>query len=416
VRLIAYVVVGAVVLFEALIVGWAVSWLIRSRGATVRDRLHKALLKRVNQLAPEVVLYHSGLEDTAYQVNMWLTTVERLNRPALIVMRERECFAELAKTSTPVVCIPDPVDFMTFTLPSVRVALYTANVGKTIHMLREPGVRHIFIGHGDSDKSASSNPFSKVYSEIWVAGQGGRDRYARAGVGIHDDDIVEVGRPQLEGIARATGPIGQGELTVLYAPTWEGWTNDPAHTSLVRTGPALVAKLTAMPNVRVVYKPHPLTGSVSPDAERADLSIRSMIARAGGRHATVLAGGPTLYECFNDSDVLIADISSVLSDYIASEKPYIVPNLTGLDDVTFRDKFRSAGEAYLLDPDAAHLESIIDTVRADDPLATARRELKLYLIGPSDPDAMTRFAQAVDHAYDSAVSYMPVRVAAGAQQ
>ena len=70
------------------------------------------------------------------------------------------------------VCIPDPVDFMTFTLPDVRVAMYTANVGKTIHMLREPGVQHVFIGHGDSDKTASFNPFSKVYSEIWVAGAG----------------------------------------------------------------------------------------------------------------------------------------------------------------------------------------------------------------------------------------------------
>jgi hypothetical protein len=416
VRLLAYLVVGAVILFEIGIVGWAVGWLIRSRGTTVRDRLHKAVLKRVNALAPEVVLYHSGLDDTAYQVNMWLSTVERLNRPALIVMRERECFAELDKTSTPVVCIPDAVDFMTFTLPSVRVALYTANVGKTIHMLREPGVRHIFIGHGDSDKSASSNPFSKVYSEIWVAGKGGRDRYARAGVGIHDDDIVEVGRPQLEGIDLASGPIGDRELTVLYAPTWEGWTNDPAHTSLVRTGPGLVTKLSSLPGVRVVYKPHPLTGSVSPDAGKADLAIRSIIARAGGRHATVPPGGATLYDCFNDSDLLIADISSVLSDYIASEKPYVVPNLTGLDDAAFRDKFRSAGEAYLLDPGAEQIGAILDTVRSDDPLATARRELKLYLIGTSDPDAMTRFAEAVDRAYDSAVGYLPVRIAAGAQQ
>jgi CDP-glycerol glycerophosphotransferase (TagB/SpsB family) len=283
-------------------------------------------------------------------------------------------------------------------------------------MLREPGVRHIFIGHGDSDKSASSNPFSKVYSEIWVAGKGGRDRYARAGVGIHDDDIVEVGRPQLEGIEVASGPIGDRELTVLYAPTWEGWTNDPAHTSLMRTGPALVTKLTAMPNVRVIYKPHPLTGSVSVDAGTADLAIRSAIARSGGRHATVLAGGATLYDCFNDSDLLIADISSVLSDYIASEKPYVVPNLTGLDEAAFRDKFRSAGEAYLLDPAAEQIAAILDTVRAGDPLAAARRELKLYLIGASEPDAMTRFAQAVDNAYDMAVSYSPIRIAAGAQQ
>jgi hypothetical protein len=345
---------------------------------------------------------------------MWLSTIDRLKRPSLIVLRERDLLAQLGPTTTPVVCIPDAVDFMSFTLSSVRVALYTANVGKTIHMLREPGVRHIFIGHGDSDKSASSNPFSKVYSEIWVAGTGGRDRYARAAAGIRDEDIIEVGRPQLEGIEVGDGSVGDRELTVLYAPTWEGWTNDPAHTSLVRTGPALVERLAGLGNVRVLYKPHPLTGTVSAAATQADAAIRETLARAGGGHRTISMRGPTLYECFNDSDVLIADISSVLSDYIASEKPYVVPNLTTLDEAEFRDKFRSAGEAYLLDPDGERIGAILDLVRDTDPLAPSRRVLKHYLIGTSDPDAMSRFAAAVDAAYAAAVAMVPKRVAAGA--
>jgi hypothetical protein len=294
--------------------------------------------------------------------------------------------------------------------------MYTANVGKTIHMLREPGVRHIFIGHGDSDKAASSNPFSKVYTEIWVAGQGGRDRYSRAGVGIHDDDIVEVGRPQLGGITPAQpGLIGDRMLTVLYAPTWEGWTGDPAHTSLVRTGPALVERLIGMPNIRLVYKPHPLTGSVSIDAGKADLAIRATIARAGGLHATIVGASPSLYDCFNDADVLIADISSVLSDFIASEKPYVVPNLTGLSEDEFKDKFPSAGEAYLLDPGAERIEATLDLIRNEDTLAAARAQLKVYLLGPSKPDAFTRFEAAVDNAYQTAVRLVPTRIAAGAE-
>jgi hypothetical protein len=412
--LIGYVVVALVLGFESVAVGWAVGWLWRSRGAAVRGSLLRQVLKKVNANGPEVMLYHSGTEDTAYQVNMWLSAVERLDRPALIVVRERDCFASLGKTSTPAVCIPDAVDFMTFTLPSIRVALYTANVGKTIHMLREPGVRHVFIGHGDSDKSASSNPFSKVYSEIWVAGEGGRDRYARAAVGIRDEDIVEVGRPQLEGIELGQPSMAGRELTVLYAPTWEGWTNDPAHTSLVRTGPGLVERLIGLGNVRVIYKPHPLTGTVSVDAARADAAIRASIARAGRGHETVPVTGRSLYACFNDSDVLIADISSVLSDYIASEKPYVVPNLTGLDESVFRDRFRSAGEAYLLDPAGERIGAILDLIRDSDPLAAARRELKRYLLGPSEPDAMTRFAAAVDAAYAAAVAMVPTRIAAGA--
>ncbi|HVS67280.1 MAG TPA: CDP-glycerol glycerophosphotransferase family protein [Mycobacteriales bacterium] len=413
---VAFVVAGVVAAAEFCVVGWALLWLVRSRGAVVRDRLHAAILKRVTALHPELMLYHSGTEDTAYQVNMWLSTVDALKRPALVVVRERDCFAQLGATSSPAVCIPDSVDFMTFTLPDVRVAMYTANVGKTIHMLREPGVRHVFIGHGDSDKAASSNPFSKVYTEIWVAGQGGRDRYSRAGVGIHDDDIVEVGRPQLGGIRPAApGPIGDRQLTVLYAPTWEGWTSDPAHTSTVRTGPALVERLVGRSDIRLIYKPHPLVGSVSVDAARADAAIRATVARAGRPHSTVVGASPSLFDCFNEADVLIADISSVLSDFISSEKPYVVPNLTGLSEDEFREKFPSAGQAYLLDPSATRIDDILALVRGDDPLATARKQLKEYLLGPSEPDAMTRFEAAVEAAYANAVRLVPTRVAAGAE-
>ncbi|HVV75563.1 MAG TPA: CDP-glycerol glycerophosphotransferase family protein [Mycobacteriales bacterium] len=413
---VTFAIAGAVVAAELLFVGWAIAWLFRSRGAVVRDRLHAAVLKRVTALHPEVMLYHSGTEDTAYQVNMWLSTVDALKRPALIVVRERDCFAQLGVTTSPAVCIPDPVDFMTFTLSDVRVAMYTANVGKTIHMLREPGVRHVFIGHGDSDKAASSNPFSKVYTEIWVAGRGGRDRYSKAGVGIHDDDIIEVGRPQLGGILPAApGRIGDRLLTVLYAPTWEGWTGDPTHTSTVRTGPALVERLVGMPDVRLVYKPHPLVGTVSADAARADAAIRAVVARAGGHHVTITGPSPSLFDCFNDADVLIADISSVLSDFISSEKPYVVPNLTGLSEDEFREKFPSAGQAYLLDPAGERIGAVLDLVRGDDPLAGARVQLKEYLLGPSSPDASTRFEAAVDAAYETAVRLVPTRIAAGAE-
>jgi hypothetical protein len=252
-----------------------------------------------------------------------------------------------------------------------------------------------------------------VYSEVWVAGPAGRDRYARARVGVRDEDIVEVGRPQLAGIEVVTERIGDRELTVLYAPTWEGWTGDPAHTSVIRTGPALVERLVSVGNVRVVYKPHPFTGTVSADAAAADARIRATLARAGTRHQVVVEATPTLYDCFNEADLMVADISSVLSDFLHSEKPYVVPNLTGLDEESFRTQYPSAGKAYLLDPAGERIGAILDLVRDSDPLAAERRDLKHYLLGPDEPDAMTRFAAAVDAAYERAVAETPVRVAAG---
>jgi hypothetical protein len=410
---VADVVVGAVVAVELVGIVAAVVWMLSSRGAVIREAYLAAVHQRVMVLGSQVMIYHTGTDDSTYQINMWLSAVEQIGRPAVVAMRERLCFAELAPTTLPVICIPGSVEFMSFTLPDVRVAMYTANVGKTIHMLREPGVRHVFIGHGDSDKTASFNPFSKVYSEIWVAGEGGRDRYRKAAVGVADEDIVEVGRPQLGDIRVVTEGVGEQMLAVLYAPTWEGWTGDLAHTSLMRTGRALVERLVSFPNVAVIYKPHPFTGTVSAEAATADAAIRTIISRAGGANRTVVGPSPTLYECFNDAGLMIADISSVLTDFIYSEKPYVVANLTGLSEADFREAFPSAGTAYLLDPDGERIGAILDLVRDSDPLADERRVLKHYLLGPDEPDAMTRFATAVDAAYNRAVAALPVRIAAG---
>ena len=156
--------------------------------------------KQVLAYEPEVVAFLSGSRDSIYQMNMWLSTLAQLRRPTMIILRDRYLVPLLARTSLPVVCVANQVDLMNFQLPSVRVTLFPANTAQNILQLRIPGVGHVFIGHGDSDKAASINPFTKAYDQVWVAGEAGRDRYLRAQVGVRDEDIVEVGRPQLTGI------------------------------------------------------------------------------------------------------------------------------------------------------------------------------------------------------------------------
>lgn len=453
------------------------------------DRVLRVVNDRAREHAPQVALYFSGAPDTAYQVNMWLDTLARLDRPAVIIMRERVLVPLLGRTGLPVVCIDGTVDLMNFTLPSVRVALYPSNTGKNIHMLRNRGMAHVFVGHGDSDKAASSNPYAKVYDEVWVAGQAGRDRYLRAGVGVRDEDIIEVGRPQLAGLSQVSEGTGSPLHTVLYAPTWEGWdADDLTQTSLILMGPQIVRALLHAAPLRVLYKPHPLTGTRDPRAARAHEKIAAMIAganrargsahgspagsgpadattpagaavaaelaRIGGRLLTLTGGGqatrgqngpgwpdyavlsrdakpdpqaeeewrrleaawhrlywsseggpyhrvitgprPAVYECFNQSDVLISDISSVVSDFISTGKPYLVTNPVGLADDDFRAKNPSAAAAYLIGPDCAGLAGIgaLAAGAGDDPLAEDRRMLKHYLLGPDSPDAQTRFNEA----------------------
>ncbi|WP_053750753.1 hypothetical protein [Streptomyces sp. MMG1533] len=424
---------------------------------------------------PETVLYFSGSKDSAYQVNMWLETMEQLDSKPLIILRERVILANLAPSTVPVICVPGGVHLMNMDLSTVRVALYAANVGKNIHMLRVPTMKHVFIGHGDSDKLASVNPFSKVYDEVWTAGRAGRDRYAIADVGVRDEDIVEVGRPQLAPIETWQG-VPQGRIpTVLYAPTWEGWDDNPGNTSILLAGENIVKKLVkADPPVRVLYKPHPFTGTRSAQAKAAHERITALVAKAaaeraadpgfttdagaqaqakaelvridariaelvgnGGEkgdeaeatrdglvdvkkheeiarlraewnaaywrsfptweHRVVTGAEPRLYDCFNVSDAMVSDISSVVSDFIASGKPYAVTDSAELGVEEFKRQNTAVRAAVILSNSAAELGGLLDAVRAPaaDPLAEDRSELKQYLLGPDEPTSIEQFNTAV---------------------
>ncbi|MFD0214983.1 hypothetical protein ACFVH9_39380 [Streptomyces hirsutus] len=442
------------------------------------DQVLVAVDDWLREYRPETVLYFSGSKDSAYQVNMWLEAMEQLDTRPLVILRERVILANLAPTTVPVVCVPGGVHLMNLDLSTVRVALYAANVGKNIHLLRVPTMKHVFIGHGDSDKLASVNPFSKVYDEVWTAGRAGRDRYAIADVGVRDDDIVEVGRPQLAPIetwqATAAGPAEGHRPTVLYAPTWEGWDDNPGNTSLLLAGENIVKRLIAAdPAVRVLYKPHPFTGTRSAQAKAAHERITALIEQAAAERAadprftvdpaaqdraraelaridarlTALAGGndkgdeaeasrdgvidvalheetarlrtewntaywnsfpawehrvitgaqPRLYDCFNVSDAMVSDISSVVSDFIASGKPYAVTDSAGLGPEEFKRQNTAVRAAVILSNDAAELAELLEAVRDPqaDPLAGERGELKRYLLGPDEPASIDQFNAAV---------------------
>ncbi|WP_328871348.1 CDP-glycerol glycerophosphotransferase family protein [Streptomyces sp. NBC_00287] len=448
------------------------------RGSKVPPNADAVLAAMDDWLAeyrPETVLYFSGSKDSTYQVNMWLETMEQLDSRPLIILRERVILANLAPTTVPVICVPGGVHLMNLDLTTVRVALYAANVGKNIHLLRVPTMKHVFIGHGDSDKLASVNPFSKVYDEVWTAGRAGRDRYAIADVGVRDDDIVEVGRPQLAPIQTWQG-VPEGRMpTVLYAPTWEGWDGNPGNTSIVLAGENIVKSLvTADPPVRVLYKPHPFTGTVSGEAKAAHQRITALVEKAGAErtadarfsadtaaqtaakaelariearlaelsgngkergdeaeatrdglvdvakheeiarlraewndaywrsfgsheHRVITGAEPRLYDCFNVSDAMVSDISSVVSDFIASGKPYAVTDSGELGEEEFKRQNTAVRAAVVLTNSAAELGGLLDAVRdpAADPLAEDRGELKRYLLGPDEPASIEQFNTAV---------------------
>ncbi|MFF4757019.1 hypothetical protein [Streptomyces sp. NPDC001292] len=421
---------------------------------------------------PTVGMYFSGGTSSAYQANMWLEPLARLEGRPLIVLRERFMVKQIASTDIPIVCLPKVADLMRLEHSTLMMLIHPSNSGKTSQVLRIPTIKHAFVNHGESDKLSSCNPYAKAYDEVWVAGPAARERYALANVGVDDEDIVEIGRPQLDAIEPYAGaPVGS-YTTVLYAPTWEGWDGNPGNTSVIEAGENIVRTLLADPGVRLLYKPHPLTGSVDPRAATANARIQEMIRAANtlrvaehpderptpsaaaelarrtaeldrlttssfrasadnaermllqtvpesGRasavaaataaweaaywasfpaweHRIITEARPTVYACFNVADLLVSDVSSVISDYLASEKPYAVANTSGLPEQDFRDTFPTVRAGAVVTPDASGVPALLESVRhpEKDPYAEARAELKLDLLGPSDPPSVVRFNEA----------------------
>ncbi|WP_431963911.1 hypothetical protein [Actinacidiphila sp. bgisy160] len=476
-----YALVGAAVTLVAGLLGvlLLVPYLRRRHLAPAREKALAALDRWLRVYRPTTVLYFSGSTESAYQVNMWLDTMEQLGGRPMVLLREHHILPKLAPSTVPVVSIPSGVHLMNMDLSHVRVALYPANVGKNIHLLRVPTMKHVFIGHGDSDKVASVNPFSKVYDQVWTAGKAGRDRYALADVGVRDEDIVEVGRPQLSGIQPWTGPRADRMPTVLYAPTWEGWSDDPGNTSLMLAGENIVRTLLASKTpVRVLYKPHPFTGTRQPKAGQAHQRIVALLEKANAQraadprwsgqddgqasaraearaemariearlaqldtalgessdetgdvpgraadpndvmemrslreqwseaywralvpweHQVITGPMPHLYGCFNAADAMVSDVSSVVSDFIASGKPYAITDSAEIGEADFKRLNTAARAALILDNQATRLGELVAAVSGEgrDPLAGARRELKEYLLGPDEPSSIVRFDNAV---------------------
>lgn len=114
-------------------------------------------------------------------------------------------------------------------------------------------------------------------------------------------------------------------------------------------------------------------------------------------HRIVTGPEPRLYDCFNEADGMVSDISSVVSDFIASGKPYAVTDSAGMGTEEFRRQNTAVRAAVVLTNDASGIGELLDAVEAGgaDPLAAARRELKKYLLGPDEPTSIQRFNRAV---------------------
>lgn len=358
--------------------------------AAVQDDLEQ----RLDRATPDCAVYVSGgVAQAKYLFNPWVVAFDALPAPPVVIVREANQLAVLAPSSGHVVYAPASRHVETLCRPSVRVAFYLANGQKNGDLWRNPALKHVFLGHGDSDKATSASPIAKVYDEIWVAGPSAVDRYRRAGIALPDSAFVVVGRPQVAELP--VGPTGHETPVVLYAPTFEGYAEATNYSSLAVFGADLVrALLEHRPELTVWFRPHPSTGVQRADIRAAREQVNVLLRAAGGPHR-VLDDEPaeSLQRSMAGADLLITDVSSVSSDFLQTGRPIIVTNPGRLPTDEFIRRFPAQEAAYLIG-EAAELPDALDAALGADPLAAARLELKRRVLGDLPEGPIAAFVAA----------------------
>ena len=363
------------------------------------------LFEQLRAYDPACIVYMSaGPAQSGYILNQWLPALDSMSKRAIIVVREDNNLGPIGRTELPVLYAPQTRDVEQLVLPSIRMAFYLANAGRNVHLQREPAIKHLFLNHGDSDKSTSANPVSRVYDEVWVAGEAAIDRYHAAGVDIPTDHFAIVGRPQVDPLV--VGPLPGPTRHLLYAPTFEGYYQEANYSSLEVMGVELVRQVLALrPDLGIIFKPHPSTGVQRAGMRAARAQINALL-RTSHRH--VVADdhpGMTLNDCFDRADVLVSDISSVVTDFLHTERPILISNPTTMEHDQFRKTFPTQAASYVVDRDLAALPALLDDALDEDSLAAQRLVMKRYVLGDLPDGPLRAFDEQVNRVYEEAVAH-----------
>lgn len=348
--------------------------------------------------APAFALHTPRTDGGSYQVHMWLEPLESLGRNFIIIVRSADALVSLeAITSQPVLVCETWADLDQVLTPNIRAVFYVNSVGANADLLTYRTAKHVYLGHGDSEKPLSVHPLHAAFDYIAVAGQAAIDRYAKAGLVIPEEKFVRVGRPQT---ATTTKRFTQDsfkthKISVVYAPTWKGYNALSSYSSLA-SGKELVTRLVEA-DYRVVFRPHPFSLQRSSELRLCN-EITEYLETQNSRSSTLHLFGSDLNdanfpEIMHLGDVLIADRSSVIIDFLSTGKP--IAEMEFPETALQTESDADVSYTYRVSRCLDNLESTLQVMLGADPLKNVRHEAaKHYLSIDSDP--AEKFRSAVD--------------------
>ena len=379
--------------------------LVHSSAGTKQSKSNTFNISHLNVMTAPRVLLHSGEgKPGEAHMSMWIRSFEEAGVPFAVLTRLPNLY-DFIRKNWPHVSIalastaPEVEEIINY-LPHLKAVFYPSHTGNNLHLLRFNHLEHVFIGHGDSDKSGSAHKFFRAYDQVWTAGEAHIDRFRNESVDFGHVQFLKVGRPALSPIVKALDQA-DAELrdemrkrpTILYLPTWEGTFEEQNYSSLAMSGELLKAASGMGNRSSVLVKIHPMTGSRNAALMRSDSQLLSLL-KDDGVVGELIDRSEPLDQHLLRANVFICDTSAVITECLAADAPIFVyrpqdEHLRFTQSAMPPDHF-----AYVFSSTEEFAEKFELFMSEGDTLAQQRAEARQYLLGIEETRA-NRFVDEV---------------------
>ena len=303
------------------------------------------LNKEINIFMDYLVLHTGEKYFSLSHVNLWYPYFCQSGVNFIIVTRYIEAYNEIMNEYPDATVVlaknKEDIDTLFDSIASIPACFYMSNTGNNSHLFYQINSKHIFIGHGDSDKSASAHKYFRAYDENWAAGQAHIDRFKNSYFELNGLEQVIVGRPTLLNTIEKSKEYWrdrfEGNYNLLYLPTWEGTYKEQDYSSLSLTT-ELISAINNIENIKISVKLHPFTGRRELQFKYLEKEINDLqvirqvdveevdveevdVEEVDVEEVDVIDRSENLSYHIQNSNIFICDISAVVSECLAANAP-----------------------------------------------------------------------------------------------
>jgi hypothetical protein len=372
----------------------------RKKGYYKNNKYYK--LFGINQIPKEelekseIVIYFFGGMGQTYQIKQWIDTFKELNKKheITIVVRNFAVY-RFWKINLPFKIIyahtiDDLLSFYEMYKP--KVVIYINNGFKNFQSLIYEDGLHVHINHGESDKSSDHSNQVKGYDYIFVHGPNGYDNYMKYLIRLDPNQLIQTGRPQLDFIK----PIEidtLGKKVIIYAPTWEATHRSMRYTSVDIYGQKIVDTILSSDEYFLIYKPHPNLGANDKNVKEIHNQILKKVEES---NSAITITNRDVNDIYPIVDFAIFDMSSIMTDYLNVEKPFLLADIFDPLVHKIEDYNVLKGCNRLTDKNIDNLLEIIEHEIKDDPMREKRAKIKeLYLGNYKKGESIKKFIDSI---------------------